>query len=248
MTSGMKQATLGQDSVRPMGVDQFVSGIDKNNRWVLLAEEIHWEKLELHYCLHIPYADIHPEVSPRTLIAAYIIKYKLKLSSNATIRFLNENHYLQYFAQTGLHFGAPPITADLMRSMRDRFGKREWSKFRHMMLHESFVTPLGRLFFSLSRRFKKPVFEAAPVVVVSKQELVDKDLFDSLGLEYPAGNTTKSSDKSKRRKAKTVNKRLRKGLDIIVWTVLIVVVISSIVLVVKESQWGKGKKTLENRK
>lgn len=233
---------------RPIGVDHFVSGIDKNNRWVLLAGEIHWEKLELYYSLRIPYKDIHPEVSPRTLIAAYIIKYKLKLSSSATIRFINENHYLQYFAQSGIHYGSPPITADLMRSIRDRFGKREWAKFRHLILHESFITTFGKLFFSLRRHFKKPVYDAPKKTAVTVEVPKDKELFDSLGLEYPASKRSSKSDKAKGKSANKINKRLRRWFDLIIWAALVGLVIGSLVLLIKESEFTRGKSKQEIRK
>ena len=163
--------------------ERFERSIDKNNRWAVLTHEIHWGKLIALYGEKLDYQRIHPTVTARSMVAALIVKYKLKLSSSSTIRMINENQYLQYFTQLGKAYGAPPLTAELMRSIRDLIGKHEWEKFKHKILNESYSTPVSRLFFALKQRLRSiTLFPPVESKGQAGAPDPDKQLYTDLGL------------------------------------------------------------------
>lgn len=75
----------------------FEKGIDGNNRWVHLAEQIPWDKLARIYAKSLRDDFGRPAVDARVVIGAMIIKYKKSLSDEETIEEVCENPYLQFF-------------------------------------------------------------------------------------------------------------------------------------------------------
>jgi IS5 family transposase len=75
----------------------FEKGIDGNNRWVRLAEQIPWDELARIYTKSLRDDFGRPAVDARVVIGAMIIKYKKSLSDEETIEEICENPYLQFF-------------------------------------------------------------------------------------------------------------------------------------------------------
>ncbi len=241
----------GQDHQRAFSETEAThQNIDRNNRWIVLASEIHWEKLIAHYTSNFEFEIVHPKVNPRTMVAAYIIKYKLKISSRATVQLINENQYLQHFAEAGREFGSPPLTPELMRNVRDIFGKSEWSRFKHIILNESFSNFWGKLGFRLKQKFtesnKKPVVSNVKI----KTQKLNEELHDSLGIEYDskAESSGRTARKKGRDKSKKIKKKAKKILDTVLWIFIIILILGSLALIVKESEWSYNKKKSEKKK
>jgi len=80
----------------------FGGKMDKNNRWVKLAEIIPWETVEKHYQEQLADTGMGaPAKSGRIAFGALVIKEKLGCTDEETVEQIRENHYLQYFL--GLH-------------------------------------------------------------------------------------------------------------------------------------------------
>ncbi len=80
----------------------FGGKMDKNNRWVKLAEIIPWETVEKHYQEQLADTGMGaPAKSGRIAFGALVIKEKLGCTDEETVEQIKENHYLQYFL--GLH-------------------------------------------------------------------------------------------------------------------------------------------------
>ena len=72
--------------------------LDGNNRWVRLASSIPWDGLADGYYRKMSSKAGRPAKDARLVIGAVIIKHKLCLSDEETVRQIQENPYLQYFA------------------------------------------------------------------------------------------------------------------------------------------------------
>ncbi|MEO6167828.1 MAG: IS5 family transposase [Chitinophagales bacterium] len=75
----------------------FEQHLDKNNRWVLLADKLPWDELVKSYNKKLCSDFGAGTIDGRKVIAALIIKHKLNLSDREVIEMIKENIYLQYF-------------------------------------------------------------------------------------------------------------------------------------------------------
>lgn len=75
----------------------FEKGIDGNNRWVRLADQIPWDELARIYVQSLRDDFGRPAVDARVVIGAMIIKHKKSLTDEETIEEIRENPYLQFF-------------------------------------------------------------------------------------------------------------------------------------------------------
>lgn len=75
----------------------FDTELDKENRWIKLAEIVPWEELGKTYSKAMNKEMGRPGIPARVAIGAMIIKHLKNLSDEATIEEIKENPYLQYF-------------------------------------------------------------------------------------------------------------------------------------------------------
>ena len=75
----------------------FEQGLDGNNRWIRLANQIPWDDLARIYVNSLRTDFGRPSVDARVVIGAMIIKHKKCLSDDETIEEIQENPYLQFF-------------------------------------------------------------------------------------------------------------------------------------------------------
>lgn len=214
--------------------ENFLNSLDEDNSWVLLADSIRWNKLIHYFISRYGLEKYHAGVSERSLLGALIIKYRLKLSSSATIRLIQENQYIQYFCQAGRYYGNPPLTADMLRNIRDLVGQKEWGPFKKYILTEA--SP---------KRFLNPkrIIQNIPLIgkIISGKET--KNLHGSLGIEYDSRKISRRLEKQKRRKSASSRKKTKKIIDIIVWIILLSLFLYSFVMIISEPDWkGKRKK------
>ncbi len=76
---------------------RFQTALDENNRWVKMSKCIPWDELALGYCQNLSSGQGRPAKDARLEIGAVIIKHKLSLSDEETVRQIQENPYLQIF-------------------------------------------------------------------------------------------------------------------------------------------------------
>lgn len=75
----------------------FDGKLKKENRWVKLADAIHWEALEEIYGKKFSPKMGRPRLNARIAVGALIIKHKQNLTDDETVEQIMENPYLQYF-------------------------------------------------------------------------------------------------------------------------------------------------------
>jgi hypothetical protein len=69
------------------------------------------------------------------VIAAVIIKHKLRLTDEETVLHIQENPYLQYFAGFLEFQKDPPFAASLLTEVRKRLGESEFKSFELIIIN-----------------------------------------------------------------------------------------------------------------
>jgi IS5 family transposase len=122
---------LGEDmikytSTKQLSIEEFKTpfyyGLDKNNRWARLAQQIPWDEFAKIYAKAMCEDFGRPALDARVVIGAMIIKYKKGLSDEETIEEIRENAYLQYFIGYEEFSHKPPFDPSLFVTLRERLG------------------------------------------------------------------------------------------------------------------------------
>lgn len=103
--------------------------LNQDNRWVRLAERIPWAELAEGYYLKLSSNRGRPAKDARMVIGAVIIKHKLGLSDEETVRQIQENPYLQYFTGMKEFQKEIPFVPSLFVEIRRRMGEETFLKF-----------------------------------------------------------------------------------------------------------------------
>ena len=115
----------------------FETELDAENRWVRLAKVIPWDKLASVYSGKLQTNTGRLSVNIRTVIAALIIKHKLRLDDRGTIEMRKENIYLQYFCGLESFTTKAVFDPSLFVDIRKRPGGKEFEKFNIQIIEES---------------------------------------------------------------------------------------------------------------
>ena len=94
--------------------------LSPNNRWVIMAELVPWDKFEEEYARLFDPEKGAPAKSFRLALGTLIIKEKLGTSDRETIEQIKENPYLQYFIGLTSYQELPPIDASMLVHFRKR--------------------------------------------------------------------------------------------------------------------------------
>jgi len=108
-----------------MRLDEFIlpfdGKLDSNNRWVKLCEIIPWEKIEEYYLLTMKEENGRGAMSARIAFGAIYIKQSEKLSDEATVTYIRENPYMQYFLGLKEYQKDALFDSSMMVHFRKRF-------------------------------------------------------------------------------------------------------------------------------
>lgn len=126
----IKYTSTKQLSIDPAKRDRtpFYFGLDKNNRWVKLAEIIPWDNLANIYSKTLCEDFGRPAINARVVIGAMIIKEKKRLPDEETIEEIKENAYLQYFLGYEEFSHKAPFDPSLFVTLRERLGVEAFEK------------------------------------------------------------------------------------------------------------------------
>jgi hypothetical protein len=120
----------------------FEAELDKENRWVKLSAIIPWDKLAEVYSKKLQSNTGRKSVNIRTVIAALIIKHKLRLDDRGTIEMIKENIYLQYFCGLEGFTTKAVFDPSLFVDIRKRLGGEEFDKInRHIIEAAEMMKP-----------------------------------------------------------------------------------------------------------
>ena len=113
-------------STKQLSIEEFKTpfyhGLDKDNRWARLAQQIPWDEFALVYAKALCEDFGRPALDARVVIGAMIIKFKKGLSDEETIEEIKENAYLQYFIGYEEFSHKPPFDPSLFVTLRQRLG------------------------------------------------------------------------------------------------------------------------------
>ena len=101
----------------------FEIKIQKDNRWVLLAEKLPWYNLADIYYRSLNPVMGAPAKDARLVIGALIIKHKQKLDDRETIETIRENMYMQYFLGLCEYTYEDVFDRSLFTTLRYRMGE-----------------------------------------------------------------------------------------------------------------------------
>jgi len=115
----------------------FHQDLDKENRWVKLAEIIPWEGLASIYASKLRSNEGRKSVDIRHVLGALIVKHKLRLDDRGTIEMIQENIYLQYFCGLKEFTIKALFDPSLFVDIRKRLGGSEFEKFNKFVISKS---------------------------------------------------------------------------------------------------------------
>jgi len=115
----------------------FTQHLDKNNRWVKLAQSIPWDKLANIYYRKMCDTQGAPSIGARMVIGAVIIKHMLNIDDREVVEQIKENIYLQYFVGLSSFQIQEPFDASLMVSIRKRLGQQIMEEFNNEVLKQA---------------------------------------------------------------------------------------------------------------
>ena len=75
----------------------FEISLDPKNRWIQLSSITPWDDLVREYTKSLNQHMGAPGLDPRIAVGSLIVKHKLNLSDEETVRYIQENIFVQYF-------------------------------------------------------------------------------------------------------------------------------------------------------
>jgi hypothetical protein len=112
----------------------FERGLDKKNRWVVLASLLPWGKLAGTYTRTLSKGMGRPAKFSRVAVGAVIIKHKLRLADEEVIPTIQENPYLQYFLGFSGFSHDKPFDPSLFVAIRRRLGQDAFNEMTDAFL------------------------------------------------------------------------------------------------------------------
>lgn len=101
----------------------FLQHLDKDNRWVKLANLIAWDKLANIYYRKMNSDFGAPSLSARMVIGAVVIKHMLNIDDGEVVAQIQENIYLQYLVGLSSFTTKEPFDPSLLVTIRYRLGQ-----------------------------------------------------------------------------------------------------------------------------
>jgi len=106
--------------------------LDSGNRWIQLAAHFPWDECAKIYSRHFPESG-RTAIDPRIVIGSLIIKHKLGLSDDETVRIIGENPYMQFFLGLDEFSPAQIFSPSLFVEWRKRLGNDTFNGFADVL-------------------------------------------------------------------------------------------------------------------
>lgn len=101
----------------------FEMKVQKDNRWVILADKLPWDELANIYYSSLNPGSGAPAKDARLVVGALIIKHTLGLDDRETIEKIRENMYIQYFLGLCEYTYKDVFDRSLFTTLRYRMGE-----------------------------------------------------------------------------------------------------------------------------
>ena len=115
----------------------FGGELSGENRWVILAEQIPWQRIDQQYGELFSEDEGCPAKAARVGFGALIIKERLGTTDRETVEQIRENPYLQYFLGFAEYRNAAPFHHSLMTHFRKRFSKEILAQINEMIVTDA---------------------------------------------------------------------------------------------------------------
>ena len=113
----------------------FSQNLDKNNRWVRLADKIPWDELAGIYMRRFSIKSTgRPPLNPRIVLGSIIIKHMCNLDDRETVAQISENMYMQYFLGYSSFSSEPAFDPSLFVEFRKRLGDQVIAKMNERII------------------------------------------------------------------------------------------------------------------
>jgi len=122
----------------------FEMKLQKDNRWVILAEKLPWDELADIYYHSLHPTKGAPAKDARLVIGALIIKHMLGLDDRETIETIRENMYLQYFLGLCEYTYQDVFDRSLFTTLRYRMGEDQFDAMTCELIKLVEVSKHGR--------------------------------------------------------------------------------------------------------
>lgn len=115
----------------------FGGELSGENRWVILAEQIPWHRIEQNYRELFSEDEGCPAKEARVGFGALIIKERLGTTDRETVEQIRENPYLQYFLGFAEYSNETPFHHSMMTHFRKRFNKETLAQINDMIVEDA---------------------------------------------------------------------------------------------------------------
>ena len=115
----------------------FGGELSGENRWVILAEQIPWHRIEQDYRELFSEDEGCPAKAARIGFGALIIKERLGTTDRETVEQIRENPYLQYFLGFAEYSNETPFHHSMMTHFRKRFNKETLAQINDMIVEDA---------------------------------------------------------------------------------------------------------------
>lgn len=107
--------------------------LNPQNRWIQLANHFPWDECVKIYARHFPDMG-RTAIDPRIVIGSLIIKHKLNMSDEQTVRIIEENPYMQYFLGLDEFSSLPLFSPTLFVEWRKKLGNETFNDFADILV------------------------------------------------------------------------------------------------------------------
>jgi IS5 family transposase len=117
----------------------FGGKLRSDNRWVILAKQIPWQKIDDEYSVH--FNDLGCPAKPaRVALGSLLIKERLGTTDRETVQQIAENPYLQYFLGFHEYKDEVPFDHTLMTTFRKRFTQEMLADINEALVRKGTAT------------------------------------------------------------------------------------------------------------
>ena len=106
----------------------FELALDPKNRWIQLSSITPWDDLVKEYTKSLNPKYGAPGLNPRVAVGSLIVKHKLNLSDEETVRTIQENIFIQYFLGLDRYHPKPLFHPTVFVDLRKRMGVANYDK------------------------------------------------------------------------------------------------------------------------
>jgi len=196
---------LRYTSTKQLSIEEFESPfrkeLDKNNRWIRLAQILPWDDMVKIYSKAMSIGQGRPAIDPRVVIGSLIIKYRSKLSDEETLEQIKENPYLQYFLGMKKYTYKRIFDSSLFVTLRHRIGVDKYNEMNDKIIDQyERMTKLREE----TKGTKKKSSGKDSIVIESKQEAIVKKSDQTAKINDAEMGTEPKKEESKSNNGKLI--------------------------------------------